>query len=174
MSFTANVSGFQQIEELQTRIKAAGNGGLDRKFRRNVERAGKPVVAHLQAAAMGVKVTSSKQGKGRPKKSTGLRARVASAIRITQTSKGIRIVVSARRFGPHGVTLPRYLDAELPKWKRWRVPVFWHDLSSAPPTRVVQQTGGPFFFTTIREHRPAFEKAVDDVAAETKREFLLS
>lgn len=170
VSITAKVHGFRQLEELQARIKAAGNGGMNRKFRRNINRAGKPTVVKLQTAAMRVKVTSSRDGKGRPKRSTGLRARTASAILISQTKNGIRIVVSAKKVGPYGVTLPRYLDAELAKWKRWRYPVFWHDLSSAPPTRVQQQTGQHWFFATIREHRPAFEKAVSDVLDETERE----
>lgn len=171
MPITADVQGFQRLQELRARIKEAGDSGMNRKFRSNVRKAGQPVVANLQAKVMTVKVTSSRGGKAPPDRSTGLRARTASTIKISQTRNGIRIVVSAKKFGLYGVTLPRYLDAELAKWTRWRYPVFWKgQMGTAPSSRIKQQTGQHWFFATIRKDGPAFEKAVDDVMDETERE----
>ena len=176
MAWSVRTEGGAQLKELQIRIKEAGDKGMNRKFRKNIREAGRPAVLAVKAAAMEVNVTSAgpsatpRRGRRRARQSSGLRARVSRAVGISQTRKGIRIRVSARKVGEYGITLPRYLDADLTRFKRWRSPIFWSDLSSAPPTRVKQQTGSPFFFVTIRKHRPGFRKAAFDVMNETGRE----
>lgn len=172
MPVWVSVQGAEELQKLSRRLKEQGRGDLQKKLRRNIREAGKPVVTDMRGAAMGVKVTSTKGGTARPDRSTGLRARTARAIGISQTRKGIRIRVSAKRFGPYGVTLPRYLDADAgPRWKRWRSPIFWPGpIGSAPASRVKQQTGSPYFFSTIRKHRAAFRRAVFEAMDDTAKE----
>lgn len=172
MPIWVSVQGGEELRELSRKLKAQGRGDLQKKLRRNIREAGKPVVADMRSAVMGVKVTSSKGGTARPDRSTGLRARTARAIGISQTRKGIRIRVSANKFGPYGVTLPRYLDADAgPRWKRWRSPIFWPGpIGTAPAKRVKQQMGSPYFFSTIRKHRAAFRRAVFEAMEQAAKE----
>lgn len=160
------VEGAQELKALRARLKAAKRVDLQRKLREKIKDAGNPVVKDIRAAVMDLKVTRGSDpyarrsqsvgnpGPGSDKRSTGLRARTARAVGISQTRKGIRIKVSAKKFGDYGVTLPRRMDAELPRWRRWRHPAFgnmevW-----------VEQRGSNWFLSTIRHHRPAFRKAV--------------
>lgn len=177
MAWSVKTQGMEQLRELEYRIKEAGDTGMRRKFRRRIRDAGRPTVAKVKAAAMGVKVTSlnpptvARRGRRRGPRSSGLRARVANSVGVSVTRKGIRIRASARKVGAYGLTLPRYLDADLgPKWKRWRSPIFWSDISSAPPTRVKQQTGEPFFFVTIRRDYGVYRAVVIVVMNETAKE----
>lgn len=173
--------GARDLRQLGERIKAAGRDDLRKKMRRNIRDAGKPVVADLRSAVMRVKVTRSSDPYQRRAqeagvtsrrstsrwgtRSTGLRARTARAIGVSQTRKGIRIKVSAARFGDYGVTLPRYLDTEAsPRWKKWRHPVFGN------PEVWVEQRGQPWFFTTFSQHRERFVQAVSDAVDEMIRE----
>jgi hypothetical protein len=176
VGWSARTEGAPKLKELQHRIKEAGDSGMRRKFRKEIRQAGGPTVAKLRAAVVGVKVSSldkpsiTRHGRHRGPRSSGLRARVARSIGISQTRKGIRIRASARKVGDYGITLPRYLDAGLTRFKRWRHPVFWRDMNSAPPTRVTQQTGQPWFFVTIRSDYGRFRGAVEQVMEQTKRE----
>lgn len=103
---------------------------------------------------MRVKVTSSKGGQARPSRSTGLRARTAGAVETKVTRRGVRIQVSAKKFGAYGRTLPKYLDAELISFKQHRHPVFGNrDVW-------VEQRGQPYFFVTIRHAEAVFHRAV--------------
>jgi hypothetical protein len=171
----ATVRGAPEMRNITARFKTAGRVDLNQKLRRNIGRAGQPVVAEIRAAAMAVRITSSRDGQGRPKGSTHLRARVAAATMLSQTKNGMRFKVSANRVDPngYGVTLPRYLDASLGRrWERWRHPVFWPGpIGTAPPRRVVQQKGSPYFFGTIQKRKPAFQKAVVDAVDEAVKEF---
>lgn len=166
-----SIEGARQMKELSARLKKADRNDLYKKLRRNFKEAGRPTVAKIRQAAMDVKVTSEKGGTVRPVRSTGLRARAARATGLSVTKRGIRIVVSAKKFGPYGVTLPRYLDADLRRWKRWRSPIFWPGpISTAPPTRVKQQLGQPYFFVTIKQDRARFRRAAFKALEETADE----
>lgn len=173
--------GARELRELGQRIKEAGRDDLRRKMRKHIRDAGKPVVADMKRAVLGVGVTRGNDPYRRrteetgsaPRRSTdrwgprttGLRARTARALTTSQTRKGIRILVSAQRFGDYGLTLPRYLDSTAsPRWRRWRHPVFgdrdvW-----------VEQRGDPWFFVTFARHKGRFINAVDDAIDETLRE----
>jgi hypothetical protein len=177
MGWSVRTQGGEQLKELQARIKEAGDKGMNRKFRKEVRRAGAATVEKVKARALTVKVKSldpprsARSGRHHGPRSSGLRARVARAVGISQTKKGIRIRVSARKVGAYGVTLPRYLDASLGgRWARWRHPVFWPEIGTAPPTRVVGQTGGPYFFVVIRGDRAKFRAAVIVVMEQTAKE----
>jgi hypothetical protein len=170
----ATVRGAPEMRNITARFKTAGRVDLNQKLRRNIGRAGQPVVAEIRAAAMAVRITSSRDGQGRPKGSTHLRARVAAATLLSQTKNGIRFKVSANRVDPngYGVTLPRYLDASINRrFVRWRHPVFFPGpIGEAPPRRVTQQSGSPFFFVTIKRHKRDFEKAVVSAVDEAAKE----
>ncbi|MGH8010248.1 MAG: hypothetical protein ACREQ3_24910, partial [Candidatus Binatia bacterium] len=150
MPVFVSIEGARRLEELSRRLKAEGRGETQRHLREQIQEAGGPVLRDLRRAVMKVKIISSRGGKSEPRLSTGLRARTSRATMISHTRHGIRIRVSERRFGDYGVTLPRYLDSSLPRWQRWRHPVFWPGpIGTAPAKRVVQQRGQPWFFTTI-------------------------
>lgn len=165
MSEWSVVTRTDQVDRLLRRLKEEGRGDLVRRMRRNIRVAGRPVVADLRRAALGVRVTSGRGGSVPPDRSTGLRARVAAAVTISTTKRGVRIRVPAGRVGEHGRSLPRYLDAELNNYKRWRHPVFGH--RERP---WVEQRGSPYFFVTIRKHYPEFRRAVLAAMDEAGRE----
>lgn len=147
--------GEAEFRALAQRLRRAASGELERKLRRNLREAGRPVVAHLRTAVMAVNVTSSRGGTADPSYSRQLRQRVASAIRLSVAFQGIRFAVqgSAVGDGKYGLTLPKYLDGELPMYKNWRHPVFGQE-----GVWEVQH-GKPWFFVTIREHAADFEEA---------------
>lgn len=175
-----SAQGATELHKLGKRLKEAGRDDLRRKMRKHIRQAGKPVVADMKRAVLGVNVTRGDDPYRRrteetgiaPRRSTdrwgprttGLRARTGHALGISQTRKGIRILVSAQRFGDYGLTLPRYLDGSLRNFRRWRHPVFgnrevW-----------VTQHGDPWFFVTFNRHRTRFINAVDDGIKEMLRE----
>lgn len=159
------VGGASELEELSRRLKDQRRGDLQKKLRSNITKAARPVQGQLRAAARSVQVRSSKGGQVRPDTSTGLRARVARAVRISVTRKGVRFVVSASQVDPqYGASLPRYLDGELPRYRRWRHPVFGDAETWA------MQFGSPWFFRTIRRHTRRVEQAIGEAMDETARE----
>lgn len=174
-----SIEGAAQLKELSARLKKADRNDLQKALRANIKEAGKPIVSELRTAVMGVKVTRGDDPFARRtartgiaprrsttrwgQRSTGLRTRTARSIAISQTRKGIRIRVSATRMGPYGGSLPRYMDAELNRYKNWRHPVFGN------PEVWVAQRGSPWFLVTIRNHRTQFRKAVFDAMDETGR-----
>jgi hypothetical protein len=157
------VEGAEQLRDLTKRLKAQGDGRLQKKLRSSIRQAAKPAEADVRASVMRVKVTSSRGGRARPVRSRGLRARTARAVGTSVSGRGtIRIRVSAQKFGEYGRTLPKYLDAELNRYQRWRHPVFGNQ------DNWVAQRGDPYFFSAVRRHRRDFRRAVfaamDDIA----------
>lgn len=158
------IKGGEQFKALARKLKEQERGDLQRNLRRNIRQAGKPAEADLKAAVMRVRVTSDKGGAVPPDRSTGLRMRTARAVRTKVTVKGIRVIVDAKKLGPFGNRLPRYLDASIPSMRRWRHPVFgnrevW-----------VEQQGAAWFFVTMQRRAPSFQRAVIDAMKETERE----
>ena len=130
----------------------AARGELQRRLRQHIYQTSIPILNELRAAVMGVHVTSSKGGMGSPPHTTNLRRRVAAALRITVAYAGVRIGAAESQIGPSGAALAKYLDAELPEFRRWRHPVF-----GGPAWET--QFGKPWFFETIRNHQDEFEEA---------------
>lgn len=163
-SFWMGVENAQQFRELSKQLKQAGRGDLQKRMRREIRQASRPVVRDVQQAVRSVEVTSPKGGHQRPDRSTNLRERVARATGVSTTQHGVRFRVSAAKVGDYGVKLPKYLDASLGNYERWRHPVFGNREVWA------QQRGEPYFGVTITRHardfRRAVQQAMDKVAEE--------
>lgn len=147
------LQGEKEMRALGQRLRRASTGGdLQKALNRNLRDKGQPVIAELRSAVMGVQVTSTKGGAGKPHYERGLRARVAKAVRMSIAAKGIRFNVESGRVGAYGAALTKYLDSELPGYKDWRHPVFGRNIWTV-------QHGSPWFFRTIRLHADSFENA---------------
>lgn len=165
MEVRINTEGEQAFRALGRRLKeAAGGKKLDTKLRANIRETARPVVEELRSAVRSVQVQSSRGGMGKPHYSRQLRARVASAVRVSVAYKGVRFNVLGSAVGPYGSQLARYLDSELPGYARWRHPVFGHH------DRWVEQHGSPWFFETIRHHAADFERACERAIDEVLRD----
>lgn len=143
-----------------------GRGDLVGPLRTAVRREGRPTVAAVKAAWLTVEVSSSRGGTARPDRSTGLRARVSAATRLSITSTGIRIAVSANAVDPrYGKSLTWYLNGS--GRRPWRHPVFGR---RTRPSDWAVQRGQEVFFSTVGAHTPAFRAAIaaamEQVAAE--------
>ena len=72
--------------------------------------------------------------------------------------------VDAKKLGPHGHSLPRYLDGTIRSYRRWRHPVFGNrDVWT-------EQSGSAWFFVTMRRRAPTFQREVLRVMADVERE----
>jgi hypothetical protein len=164
-----NVQGEEEFGRLAAALTEAAGGKLQRRAREQLRVASRPTLAQLKVAAMAVQVYSPKGGHVPPDYSRALRARIANATGTRTTLRGVRFIVDAAKVGEdnpvHGITLPRYLDATLPGYIRWRHPVFGRD-----DIPWQQQRGQPWFFATINRHerryRDAVGRAVDRVLNE--------
>lgn len=160
------VAGGIELRRLLRDLKQQARGDLARKLRRNIRRAADPVVTDLRGAVLRVNVTADPPGRrpGRAYRNRPhLRAKVAAAIGVTITQKGVRIRVNANKVGPYGSVLSKYLDAEIAQYRRWRHPVFGHDVWAV-------QHGQPWFFNTIDGHVDDFRRAVLDAIDEVRDE----
>src|SRR5690606_28746941 len=78
---------YHEYRALSKRLKAA-DGELRRDLRRRIREAGQPALRAVQAAAGGITMTSSPSAGG-TRRSTGLRARLANATRISAMATGV-------------------------------------------------------------------------------------
>lgn len=159
-----NTEGEDTFRALGARFREYSTGTkLSNDLRSKLRKVGEPVIGDLRAAVMGVSVQSSREGLGRPHYSRQLRARVASAIRLSVAYKGVRFNVQGALVDhKYGNALAKYLDGELPTHRNWRHPVFGRDVWTV-------QYGSPWFFETIRVHAGDFEQACADVMTEALR-----
>lgn len=166
------VAGGIELRKLLRDLKQQARGDLARKLRRNIRRAADPVVTDLRGAVMRVDVTADPPGRrpGRAYRNRPhLRAKVAAAIGVTITQKGVRIRVNANKVGPYGSALSKYLDAEIAQYRRWRHPVFGRVTRGGDEVWAVQH-GQPWFFNTIEGHVDDFRRAVLDAIDEVRDE----
>lgn len=151
------VHGQEQYRALAQRLREAGRGDLQRKLTKAIRREGDPALRAVQAAWMTVEVTSSRGGGS----SSGLRARVAAATRISILGSGIRIRVEGKRVDPvYGRSLSYGLDG----LGRWRHPVFGN--------REVweQQRGQEVFYSTLRRYETRWRAGIEQAMEETARQ----
>lgn len=165
------VQGEEQFGRLASALEEAARGKLQRRAREQLRVASRPTLAELKQAARSVQVFSPKGGHVPPDYSRLLRERVANATGTRTTLRGVRFIVDGNKVlepgqePKYGASLPRYLDASLPGYIRWRHPVFGRE-----DIPWEQQRGQPWFFSTINRHerryRAALERAIDRVLAE--------
>lgn len=165
MSISAN--GAQEFRALAKRLRKT-QPDLRKKLRQKIAEAGKPAVDDVKATVRALPVSSHgggqaqrrefRAGKARTEKAAerarrrggGLRETIASATRVQQTTKGVRIIVASSRLPREQQTLPRHLDSA----KGWRHPVFGNR------DNWVHQQGKPYFAATIKRHAPGFRAKV--------------
>lgn len=153
-----NIDAADRYKRLARALKEAGRGDLQRKLTRAIRRQGAPALKATQAAWHTIDVQS--QGDSRSGGS-GLRARVASATRLSILGSGIRIRVEARRVdGRYG----RQLTYGLNGLGRWRYPLFgdrehWH-----------QNWGREVFHKTLQGFAKEWRNSVEQAMETTARE----
>lgn len=146
----------EQYRALSRRLREQQRGDLQRKLTRAIRTVGSPAVTAAQAAWRTVDVTPP-AGAGR--KSTGLRARVAAATRVSILQSGISIRVEPSKVDPrYGKSLSYGLDG----LGRWRHPVYGNQ------NVWTQQYGQEVFFKTLERFETAWqagiERAMEDAA----------
>lgn len=153
---------------LSAELKTRGRLDLKRDLVRAVRDEGAPVLADVRAAWLSVRVSgSTRGGRGRPDRSTGLRARVAAATRIAATSNGVRIVVDGKKIDPvYGKGLAWYLNGQ--GRRPWRHPVFGRREN---PQDWQQQQGQEVFFRTLNANRERFRAGIARAMEDTARRF---
>jgi hypothetical protein len=153
--FLIEVAGGDQFRRLAIRMKQAGRRDLLRELRKELRNAGRPTVAHVQAAYRTLPDIS-------PARRPGAQARVSVAkavrveLRASATAARVRVLVDPKR-------LPEDMRA-LPKiWEkgRWRHPVFARDSQARTEWTWVEQQSHPaaVFRRTCASDAPAFRAA---------------
>lgn len=147
----------EQYRRLARALRDAGRGDLQRALVREIRRNGTPA---MQAAQRGFLRVDVKSSRGGGTKSTGLRARVAAATRISVLGSGISIRVEPRRVdNRYGRTLSFGLDG----LGRWRHPVFGNR------NVWVDQTGSEVFYRSLKPWEGRFRAGIVKAMEETAR-----
>lgn len=149
------ITGQEQYKRLARRLKEAGRGDLQRRMTKQIRRTGEPGLRAVQGRFLGVDMTSEGPGGS----SSGLRARVAAATRISILGNGIRIRVEEKRVAPnpkHGRTLAHGVNG-----KPWRHPVWGN--------RKVwtEQSGQEVFYSTLTGYEAAWRRGIETAMDET-------
>lgn len=158
---TVRVANRSELTKLARRLRAAGNGGLQRDLSAGIRRESRSVLGEVKSTVRGLEVGSERGGIAPPDTSTRLRARLAAATTVQSQGVGVRYEVHGSRVGPYGHRLAKLSDTELAP--RWRHPVFGN--------RNVWRTnvGQPWFFSTIRRARPRFAAGVRSAMEKTAK-----
>jgi hypothetical protein len=156
------VQGQERYRALSRRLRDSGRRDLQRQLSKAIRREGATALADVKRAWMTVDVTPPVGSAG---KSTGLRARVSNATRISILQRGIRIQVAGKKVDPrYGKSLAYYLNA-MPQRRGWRHPIFGR---RARPQDWAEQRGEEVFISTLRGHerqwRSGIERIMDDFA----------
>lgn len=157
-SVLMKVSRQEQYRALTRRLRDQGRGDLQRKLTRRIRTVGTPAVAATRAAWKTVDVTPP-EGAGR--KSTGLRARVAAATRVSILQSGISIRVEPKQVDTrYGRSLSYGLDG----LGRWRHPVYGNQ------NVWTQQYGQEVFFKTLERFETAWQAGIEQAMEDTARQ----
>lgn len=145
---------YGQYRDLARRLRTA-DAELKRHLRRRIREEGAPALQAVRAAARGIDMTTQPSAGGGD--SSGLRARLAAASKLSVQASGIRFTVQERRVDPrYGATLTAGSEG-----KPWRHPVFGNR------NAWVRQQGSPWFYPTLRSEGPAFRAAVERAVRDT-------
>lgn len=153
----------EQYKRLARALKEAGRGDLQRSMVKQIRRHGSPALQAAQRAFLGIDVQSSDGG---GTKSTGLRARVAAATRISVLGSGISIRVEPRRVdNRYGRALSFGLDG----LGRWRHPVYADPTKTREDWTWVEQTGREVFYRSLKRYESVWRRGVEQAMQETAR-----
>lgn len=145
---------FHQWQELSRRLRTA-DPELKRALKRRLRQHGEPVLDKLQAAAWGITMESWPERGGGG--STGLRARISSATKLSLLASGVRFVVREQQVDRrYGRTLVAGSEGT-----PWRHPVYGNR------NAWVTQKGSPWFYPTLRREAPEFRRAVERAIRDT-------
>lgn len=147
---------YGQYRALSQRLRAADRE-LQRNLRRRIKQEGQPTLAAVRAAAGRIAMTSPGSSSHSSGRSTGLRARLSAATRMSVTASGVSFQVQEAKVDP------RYGDVLTAgsEGYRWRHPVFGNR------NAWVSQQGTPWFYPTVRAEQPAFRRAVEQAMRDT-------
>jgi hypothetical protein len=147
---------YSQYRALAQRLRGADKE-LQRNLRRRIRQEGQPVLSAVRAAAAGIEMTSPGGSAGGSGRSTGLRARLAAATKLSVTASGISFQVQESKVDPrYGDVLTAGSEGHT-----WRHPVFGNR------NAWVTQHGTPWFYPTVRAAQPAFRRAVEQAMRDT-------
>lgn len=165
----------RQLRELAKQLRAGGHGDIVKPFRKAVRDAGKPVLEDVRGTVLRLHIvgqggvstnvrgggTAARRAHAVSKKAranAGLRATVASSVRVRNLARGVTIEVNKAKLPPDQRSMPNDLEST----KGWRHPVFGNREVWAA------ERGGPWFYPTVRRHAERFRSAIyaaGDVAA---------
>lgn len=167
----------RQLRELAKQLRAGGHGDIVKPFRKAVRDAAKPVLTDVRSTVMRLQIvgqggtSTNVRGGGRAARvrhaatnkarlNAGLRATVASSVRVRSLARGVTIEVNKAKLPPDQRSMPNDLESS----KGWRHPVFGNREVWA------SQRGGPWFYPTCRRHAEDFRSAIyaagEDAAAQ--------
>lgn len=147
--------GGKDLARISRELRRAGNGKeLIKQYRKDLRAAAKPMVPAVKAAIRAIPAATGQH--------TGLRARMARAVKLTVKTSGKRAEISVRVDGrkmPAGEgALPAYMDG---RKKPWRHPVYGNS------NVWVRQDPHPYFDRAIwpltRKSRAAIRTATKNV-----------
>lgn len=155
MSIDARVDG-PDLGAFARRLKQAGRTDLKRELTRAIRRAVKPVIADLKEQALAIPAVGQR--------STGLRARIAAAIRTEirtgANRSGVRVKVDRSKMGDQA-SLPAAFDKD-----RLRHPVFGNREEWV--TQLTHSEG--WFSRTSTRRAPAIRRAIEQAMADVARQ----
>lgn len=180
LSFSISAQGVEQYRALAKKLRGPAGTALRKNLRSKIAAAGKPVVDEVKTTVRNIPITSHGGGtaqrrkynvgrattarakKSAERRGAGLRATIASSIKVQQTAKGIRIVAQSSKLPPDQRSLPRHLDSP----KGWRHPTF----GRRGKDDWVDQKGQPWFAVTIARRAQRFRAGALAAIDETIKE----
>ena len=122
-------------------------------FRGRMEDAAKPFPRLVRASVLAIPTTGTKH--------TGLRARIAACAQTASwesavtRSASVAVEMNPKLMLPDYMSLPLYMEGALPKWARWRHPVFGKWLAGQG-----NQPSHPYFYQAASRFGPAAGEAL--------------
>ncbi|MFI1767524.1 hypothetical protein ACH41H_36505 [Streptomyces sp. NPDC020800] len=144
------------LRRISRELRAMDDKKLKAKFRRELRKAAQPLVPKVRQSIRNI---PSQQAYS----PDGLRAALSRATRVevktTGREAGVAIRVDGRKMPAHMKSLPSMVEGK----KRWRHPVFGHDVW-------VDQPKQPYFYNVVRsagvQARRAVNRVLDDISRE--------
>ncbi|MEU6552118.1 hypothetical protein ABZ915_17805 [Streptomyces sp. NPDC046915] len=143
------LQGGEDLRRISRELRRMDNPEIKRRFRKELRAAARPLVPKVRQA---IRQVPSNRGYS----PDGLRGALSKATRLEVKTAGrqagVAIRVDGRKMPSHMRSLPSMVEGK----KRWRHPVFGHDVW-------VTQTSHPYFYDALRTAGPASRRAVSRV-----------